>query len=99
MADLILQLTEGDRPMLHVVYAGDVHPDEAISEPDIRPILGFRVKTSSGRYYHVFADSREAAEAWAAAQTNGTAPAAPTVKERLGGFLGLGRKKNEEEPA
>jgi hypothetical protein len=109
MADLILQLTEQEfhrtpqtreKPMLHVVYTGDVHPDEAVSVPDVMPILGFRVKTPSGRYYHVLADSRETAEAWAAAQTNGKESAAPTtLAESVGGFLGLGRKKAPKKDA
>lgn len=90
--------------MLHVVYAGDVHPDEAVSSPDLKPVEVFRVKTPSGRYYHVFADSREAAETWAATQTNdpkAAAKAAATASKDAGGggFLGLGRRRGGAKPA
>ncbi len=47
--------------MIHKVYEGDVYPDEAVTEVQVKPLRAFRVKTPDGRYYHVLTDQTEQA--------------------------------------
>lgn len=52
--------------MVHVLYLGDVKDGEAVKDTDVKPTDSYRLKTKSGRYAHVLADSLKAAEEWAA---------------------------------
>jgi hypothetical protein len=46
--------------MIHVLYAGDVHPDESITKADRKALKVARVKLKSGHYAVVAYDTEEA---------------------------------------
>lgn len=66
--------------MRHVIYAGDVHAEEPVTTPDVKPLKLFRVKAPDGSYQIIGTD--ETPEVIATGCSNGAEGAEPKGKKK-----------------